>query len=221
MELGVLFHLGGPCADPGFVAAIGPAMEERGFNTVWVTEHAVLFDETNSRYPYTEDGVPPFSDSALNFLEPFTALTFIASTTKKLRLATGVCLLPQRNPVYTAKHAADLDLLSGGRFDFGIGVGWLKEEFDALNVPWERRGARADEYIEIAKLLWSDGPSEFAGEFYNLPSCHLYPKPVQTPHPPIIAGGDTNMALRRVAKYCDGWFGVENQPDDVGNAIEN
>ena len=219
MEFGVVFHLGGRASRADFVAGIGPALEERGFNSIWIAEHALAFDNPKSRYPYTEDGVPPFSSPAVNFLEPFTALSFIAATTTTLRLATGICLIPQRNPVYTAKHVADLDVLSGGRFDFGIGIGWLKEEFDALGVSWERRGARTNEYIEIAKTLWSEGPSQFAGEFYTLPECHLYPKPIQHPHPPIYSGGESLAALRRVAKHCDGWFGVD-RPDEVQAGVD-
>ena len=113
-------------------------------------------------------------------------------------------LLPQRNPVYVAKEVSSLDWLSGGRVDLGIGVGWLKEEFDALNVPWERRGRRTDEYLEVLRTLWVDDTSSFHGEIYDLPPCEMYPKPVQQPHPPLHIGGETPAALRRAARLGAG-----------------
>ncbi len=218
MKFGIFPLLGGPAATPEFVAGLGPAIEERGFSSVWSAEHVVLFDRQSSKYPYTDDGVPPF-DPDDNFLEPFSALSFIAATTSKIRLGTGICILPQRNPVYTAKQVADLDRLSGGRFDFGIGVGWLKEEFDALDVPFEHRGSRTNEYIEIAKALWSDGEASYQGRYYSLPPCHQYPKPIQSPHPPIYVGGESRAALRRVAEHCDGWFGFNLMPAGVRSGI--
>lgn len=219
MKFGIFPMLGGPAASADFVRGLGPVIEERGFHSVWSAQHVVLFDNQNSAYPYTEDGVPPFSPDD-NFLEPFGVLSCIAATTRKLRLGTGICILPQRNPVYTAKQVADLDIISGGRFDFGIGVGWLREEFDALGVPFEHRGSRTNEYIEIAKSLWSDGPSQYAGEFYTLPECHQYPKPIQKPHPPIFVGGESRAALRRVAEHCDGWFGFNLDPAAVQMGVD-
>jgi probable F420-dependent oxidoreductase len=219
MKFGIFLRLGGPGATAEFVRGLGPVVEERGISSVWAAEHVVLFDSQNSAYPYTEDGklpVPP----ADNFLEPFTALSCIAATTDKLRLGTGICILPQRNPVYTAKQVADLDVISGGRFDFGIGVGWLAEEFEALDVPFEHRGSRADEYITIAKSLWSEGPSQHNGKFYSLPECQQYPKPIQRPHPPIYVGGESRAALRRVAEHGDGWFGYNLTPEGARAGIE-
>jgi probable F420-dependent oxidoreductase len=219
MKFGIFPSLGGPAATPDFVAGLGPAIEERGFDSVWSAEHVVLFDAPNPEYPYTKDGVPPF-DPDENFLEPFLALSFIAATTPRVRLGTGVCLLPQRNPVYAAKQVADLDVLSGGRLDFGIGVGWQKEEFEAVGVPFEHRGSRANEYIEIARALWSDGEAQYKGKFYSLPACHQYPKPVQKPHPPIYVGGESRAALRRVAEYGDGWFGFNVLPAGVRVGVD-
>lgn len=219
MKFGIFPLLGGSAATPEFVGGLGPAVEERGFHSLWSAEHVVLFDDQNSIYPYSDDGKPPFDPEA-NFLEPFTALTYIAATTTNLRLGTGICILPQRNPVYVAKQVADLDILSGGRFDFGIGVGWLKEEFDALDVPFDHRGSRTNEYIEIARSLWSDGPAQYNGKFYTLPECHQYPKPIQKPHPPIYVGGESRAALRRVAEYGDGWFGFNVMPNKVQQGVE-
>jgi probable F420-dependent oxidoreductase len=219
MKFGIFPKLGGAAATPDFVAGLGLAVEERGFSSIWSAEHVVLFDAPNSKYPYTKDGVPPF-DPDDNFLEPFSVLSFIAATTSRVRLGTGICILPQRNPVYAAKQVADLDVLSGGRLDFGIGVGWLREEFEALGVPFEHRGSRTNEYIEIAKALWSDGEAQYDGKFYSLPACHQYPKPVQKPHPPIYVGGESRAALRRVAEYGDGWFGFNLLPTGVRTGVD-
>jgi probable F420-dependent oxidoreductase len=126
-------------------------------------------------------------------------LAFLAAHTARVRLGTGICLVPQRNPVYTAKEVATVDWLSGGRFDFGVGVGWLAEEFRALDVAFERRGDRCREYLDVMRRLWCDSVSAFAGSFYDLPASRQYPKPVQQPHPPICFGGESDAAMRRVA----------------------
>jgi probable F420-dependent oxidoreductase len=153
-------------------------------------------------------------------LEPFTTLSFLAAETATIRLGTAICLVPQRNPVYTAKEAAAVDWLSGGRLDFGVGVGWLKEEFEALGVPFERRGARTAEYLEVIRRLWCDELSEFEGAFYTLPPSRQYPKPVQSPHPPIHFGGESEAALRRVADLGQGWHGYNLGPDAAAERIQ-
>ena len=173
---------------------------------MWVAEHVVLFDDYRSAYPYAANGrIPAPPESGM--LEPFTALAFLAAVTKTLRLGTGICLLPQRNPVYTAKEAANVDFLSGGRLDLGIGVGWLAEEFRAVAAPFEHRGARCRSYVEVMRALWCDAVSEYKDEFYELPACRMYPKPVQRPHPPLHFGGESDAALRRVADLGQGWYG--------------
>ena len=139
MEIGLFTPLGNGNASAEILRTLGREAEERGFESIWVAEHVVLFDDYESQYPYSPDGrFPGGGDTGL--LEPLTALTYLAAVTDRIRLGTGICLVPQRNPVYTAKQVVDLDNLSGGRVDFGIGVGWLQEEFDALNTPFERRG---------------------------------------------------------------------------------
>jgi probable F420-dependent oxidoreductase len=129
-------------------------------------------------------------------------------------------LLPQRNPVYVAKEVSTLDWLSGGRMDLGVGVGWLKEEFDALNVPWERRGRRTDEYLAVLQTLWRDDTSSFHGETYDLPDCEMFPKPVQHPHPPIHIGGETPAALRRAARLGQGWHTFNRTPEELASALK-
>jgi probable F420-dependent oxidoreductase len=218
----VLFDIWLPTANPfttpELLTAIGCAAEERGVNAIWVGEHVVTFDEYASSYPYSDDGRLPLPGQT-GLLEPFTTLAFLAAQTSRVRLGTAMCLLPQRNPVYTAKEVATLDWLSNGRVDFGVGVGWLREEFDALGVPWERRGARTDDYLGVVKSLWCEDPSSFTGEFYSLAPCSQYPKPVQSPHPPIHIGGESDAALRRTARLGQGWHSFNRPPADVAGPL--
>ncbi len=219
MRIGLFAPLGSPIANGEFVTTLGTAADERGFHSLWVAEHVVLFDDYGSQYPYAANGkIPAPPESGL--LEPFTTLSFLAACTSRIRLGTGICLLPQRNPVYTAKEAANIDFLSGGRLDLGLGVGWLAEEFGVVNVPFERRGARTRSYIEVMRTLWQDEVSEYKDEFYDLPPCRMYPKPIQTPHPPIHFGGETDAAMRRVADLGQGWYGFNHTPDEAAEAIE-
>src|SRR6186997_1649769 len=200
MDIGLFVPLGNGNANAELLRALGREAEARAFESIWVAEHVVLFDEYDSQYPYSLDGkFPGGGDTGL--LEPLTALTYLAAVTDRMRLGTGICLVPQRNPVYTAKQVVDLDNLSGGRVDFGIGVGWLREEFDAVAAPFEQRGARTDEYLQVMHSLWTDEVSSFEGEHYTLPPCRMYPKPMQAPHPPIHVGGESNAALRRAARH--------------------
>jgi probable F420-dependent oxidoreductase len=214
MDVGLFVPLGNGNASPEILRTLGRAAEERGFESVWVPEHVVLFDEYESQYPYSPDGqFPGGADSGM--LEPLTALTYLAAVTDRVRLGTAICLVPQRNPVYTAKQVTDLDSLSGGRVDFGIGVGWLREEFEAVAMPFEKRGQRADEHLAVMKSLWTEEVSEVRGELYDLPPCRMYPKPVQTPHPPIHVGGESDAALRRVARLGQGWISFNRAPGDL------
>ena len=218
MKFGIFAPLVSPFASADYLQALGPAAEERGFDSIWVAEHVVLFDEYKSRYPYADDDripVPPES----GILDPFVALSYLAAATSTIRLGTGICLVPQRNPVYTAKEVATLDWLSGGRFDLGIGVGWLAEEFEALDVPFEHRGSRCRAYIDVMKTLWTDPISEYSGEFYELAPTRQFPKPIQQPHPPIHFGGESNAALRRVADLGQGWYGFNLEADQLNERI--
>ena len=194
-----------------FIVGAAQRLEAAGFSTVWVPEHVLFFPEYESSYPYSKDGRVPGDPDGV--LDPFTALTYVAAHTSTLRLGSGICLVPQRQPVYTAKMVADLDYLSGGRFDFGIGVGWLAEEFDALGADFRSRGRRCDEYIAAMKALWGADPVSFAGETVDISNAQFNPKPVQSPHPPIYVGGESDPALRRVAALGDGWYGYGVTPD--------
>jgi probable F420-dependent oxidoreductase len=211
MKIGLFAPLANPFATPEYLQTLGMAAEERGFDSIWVAEHVVLFDEYESAYPYAADGRIPVAPQS-GILDPFAALGFLAAATKRIRLGTGICLVPQRNPVYTAKEAATVDWLSNGRLDLGIGVGWLAEEFEALGVPFDRRGARCRSYIEVMRTLWCDDTSQYDGEFYTLAPTRQFPKPIQKPHPPIHFGGESDAALRRVADVGQGWYGFGLDP---------
>lgn len=220
MKVGLFVPLVNPAADPAYLRVLGEHAEGLGFDSLWVAEHVVLFDEYNSAYPYSADGKIP-AGGEMGILEPFTALAFLASVTSRLRLGTGVALVPQRNPVYTAKEVAALDWLSQGRFDFGVGVGWLAEEFEALAVPFEERGARCRDYLEAMKSLWCDAVSSHDGPYYRLPACRQYPKPVQKPHPPIHFGGESRPALARTADLGQGWYGYNLEPRQARATISD
>jgi probable F420-dependent oxidoreductase len=168
-------------------------------------------------FPYADDGkiaVP----AAADWLDPLIALSFAAAATTTIGIATGVLLLPEHNPVLLAKQAASLDKLSGGRFTLGVGIGWSKEEFDALGVPFERRGARTAEYAEVMRTLWRDDVASYHGSFVDFESIRVNPKPVHG-RIPIVLGGNSDAALRRVAAFGDGWYGFYLRDGaDVGRA---
>ncbi len=202
---------------PEFVVEAAKLVEEAGFHSIWVPEHVIFFPDYESPYPYTADGRLPGEPEGI--LDPFSALTFVAAMTDRIRLGTGICLVPQRNPVYTARAVADLDYLSGGRFDFGVGIGWLKEEFDNLQMDFRTRAARTVEYIEVMQALWAPGLAQYSGKTYELQTCHFNPKPVQQPHPPIYFGGESEAAMRRVVSHGNGWYGFNRDPEGAREGI--
>ncbi len=202
---------------PAFIAEAARTVEEAGFHSIWLPEHVVFFSEYRSRYPYAADGRLPGEPEGI--LDPFSALTFMAAVTRRIRLGTGICLVPQRNPIYTAKAVADLDYLSGGRVDFGVGIGWLREEFENLQMDFSTRAGRTVEYIEVMRALWAPGVSAYSGATYVLNACHFNPKPVQKPHPPIFFGGESEPALRRVASHGNGWYGFNRDPAGARDGI--
>jgi probable F420-dependent oxidoreductase len=210
MKVGLFLATINPIATPEYIAAFAQGAEERGFDSLWVGEHVLLFDQYESAYPYSSDGKLIGLTGESGMLDPFLALGWAGAATQEIKLATGICILPQRNPVYTAKEAATLDWLSGGRLILGLGTGWLEEEFRNVGVPFSRRGSRCSEYVEVLKRLWCDPVSNFSGEFHELAEARFYPKPVQRPHPPILFGGESDAALARVARLGDGWFGFNH-----------
>lgn len=192
--------------------------EAVGFESVWGGEHVVLPDSIGSRYPYTADGkIPAEPDTPIP--DPLIWLAFAAAAAPKLRLGTCILIVPQRNPLVLAKELATLDRLSGGRVELGLGVGWLKEEFAALGVPWEHRGARNDEYIAAMRALWAAPHAEFHGEFVDFPPVTCSPRPVQKSIP-ILVGGDTDVAIARAVRLADGYFPGEGDAERLARLIE-
>jgi probable F420-dependent oxidoreductase len=219
LQFGLNLPVATPGITPRMLRDIACSAEELGFVEVWLVEHVVLFDKPVDRYPGSTSG-EAFFPATLAIPDPLVAHAFIAAATEHIRLATGVMLLPQRHPVYTAKHIATLDWLSEGRLDVGIGIGWSSEEFAACGVPFEHRGRRADECIELMRSLWTHDVSQHSGEFYELAPCRQYPKPAQQPHPPLWIGGYSAAACRRVARYGNGWYGFDHQASAVADFVE-
>ena len=175
-----------------------------GFESVWGGEHVVLPDAIDSKYPYTADGkIPAEPDTPIP--DPLIWLAYVSAAAPRLRLGTCILIVPQRNPLVLAKELATLDRLSGGRVELGLGVGWMKEEFAALGVPWEHRGARNDEYIAAMRALWAGPHAEYHGRFVDFPPVTCSPRPVQASIP-ILVGGDTDVAIQRAVRLADGYF---------------
>jgi probable F420-dependent oxidoreductase len=208
-----LFALGlGAAAHPEVIRDVARTAERTGVATLWAAEHVVLFDRYDSAYPYAPGGAFPLGADA-DWLDPFIALTFAAAVTSRIRLATGICLVPEHNPLILAKTVASLDRLAGGRFALGVGIGWSAEEFRALGIPFERRARRTREYVEVMRKLWSDGVASHDGEFVRFDRAGSFPKPVQGAKVPVIFGGESEAALRRVAECGDGWYGFNLDPE--------
>ena len=206
MRYGFYLPTRGPTASRDGVLSLAREGERLGFHSAMIADHIVFPVNSDSHYPYTVDRKHPGGGDAL---ETFSILGVVGGATERLRLVTSVLVLPYRNPVLTAKMVASLDVLCGGRVTLGIGVGWLKEEFTALGSPdFDRRGAVSDEWIAIFKQLWTTSPASFAGEFYQYENIRCEPFPLQKPHPPIWIGGHSGAALRRTARYGDGWHPV-------------
>jgi probable F420-dependent oxidoreductase len=204
--------------DPASALEISKMAEAVGFESVWGGEHVVMPSTIGSPYPYTSDGKIPASPET-PIPDPLIWLAYVAAAAPTLRLGTCILILPQRNPLVLAKELATLDHLSGGRVELGIGVGWMQEEFDALGVPWEARGRRNDEYVEVLRTIWSGSHVEFHGEFVDFEPLTSTPQPAQGSDIPILVGGDTPVAIRRAARLADGYFPGESQADKLGELI--
>ena len=205
MKVGLLFANAGPFSQPEILAHLATTAENAGVESLWTVEHVVIPQGYQSPYPYSKDGKIPGGED-VPIPDPLIPLGFVAAITKKIKLATGVVILPQRHPVYVAKEVATIDLLSGGRMILGIGSGWLKEEFDALGLDFHQRGARTDESIQAMRALWRDGPSSFHGKHFNFGPAMSYPKPAQRDGIPIHIGGHSPAAARRAGRLGDGFF---------------
>ena len=198
MKVGIFGINTGPCAAPETAAKVARAAEAAGFESVWTGEHVVLPDPQAPPSP-AAPGHP--------MLDPAVALAFLAAHTQRVRLATGIIILPQRNPVVLAKELASVDVLSNGRLIFGLGAGYLRPEFDAVGARFDDRGARTDEYIDALRVLWTAAKPAFAGRTVRFAGIDAHPRPVQKPHPPIVVGGTSPAAFRRAVTKGNGWYG--------------
>ena len=212
MKYGFTLPGRGPLATPERLGAIARKGEELGYDALYTGDHILVPRNIASPYPYTESGEFPGSPSGES-MEQLTLLAFLAGQTARIRLVASVIIVPHRNPLVAAKALATLDVLSGGRLVVGVGVGWMREEFEALGLPpFEERGAVTDEYIRAYKELWTSDDPTFQGKYVSFDNISFLPKPVQKPHPPIWVGGESRPALRRTAELADGWYPLGSNP---------
>ena len=210
MKIGVFMFETEYSADP---AVLAKKAEELGFDSFWVPEHAIIPLKYTSRYPGSADGIIP--DAYGRIVDPFVALARASAVTKTIKLGTGICLIPERNPLLLAKEVATLDHFSGGRFLFGIGAGWLKEETEIMGGNFPQRWAQTHEAILALKELWTKEGAEYHGKYYNFPAVRCFPKPAQKPHPPIFLGGSAKNVLKRVVEWGDGWMPVLSPVEEI------
>jgi len=196
-------------------APLARALEERGFESLWAPEHSHI--PLSRRSPFPQGGDLP--KKYYDVMDPFVTLAAAAAATTRLRVATGICLVVQRDPIQTAKSVATLDQVSGGRFLFGIGAGWNAEEMEDHGTDFKSRFEVMRERVEAMKAIWTKSKPEYAGRFVNFPPMMTWPKPVQKPHPPVLLGGHGPRALRRVVDYCDGWLPISVRAGDLGAGI--
>ena len=200
-----MFVNSGPFSNPALLAHLAVTAERCGVESMWTVEHVVIPQDYKSPYPYSSSGKIPGGED-VSIPDPLLPLAFAAAVTKTIELATGVLILPQRHPLYVAKEAATLDVLSGGRAILGIGSGWLEEEFSSLGLDFHTRGARTDESIKSLRALWSEDSASFHGKHFNFGPVKCYPKPVQKGGVPIHIGGHSPAAAKRAGRYGDGFF---------------
>ncbi len=212
MKIGLIpANIGSPNGE--MMIGLARLAEEVGFESIWTFEHVIIPVDYESKYPYSADGKMGVDPEA-NFVDPLIALSAIAAATKTIRLGTGVNILSQANPLYVAKQAASLDFVSGGRFELGLGIGWLREEFRACGTPFERRGARFDDYLRAMRKVWSGDVVEHQSEFLDWTGFKSHPTPVQDPFP-VVIGGTKGKAFERVARYGNGWFAPTASPGQL------
>jgi probable F420-dependent oxidoreductase len=186
--------------------------EELGFESVWMGEHLGFPTEFKSRYPYDESGKPPVRNDAM-IHDPLLVFAYLAAVTSRIKFATGVYILPLRNAFSVAKAIASLDQLSNGRFLFGVGIGWLKEEFEWVGMDWDNRARRNNEMLQLIGALFTQEVPAFTGKTVSTRDFYFNPKPVQQPHPPYIIGGNTDAAIKRACRLGDGWYGIAKRLD--------
>jgi probable F420-dependent oxidoreductase len=216
VKVGIVPVNAGPYLAPGFLARFAKAAEDLGYESLWTFEHVIVPEHYESVYPYSPTGKLAVVHSAA-FVDPLVAIAWCAAATERLNFGTGVNILTQANPLYLAKQASSIDHLSGGRLLLGLGVGWLKEEFDALGVPFGRRGERADAYLDAMRTAWSGDDVDVRNEFVNWHGWQMQPPPASRvdgrPSVPILIGGTSPAAIRRVVSRGDGWYVIHRDLD--------
>lgn len=211
MQFGLFSMNTGPCSYPEPAAAVAKAAEAAGFDSLWVGEHVVLPDPQAPPSP-----LPPEA----RMVDPIVSLSFLAAHTQKVKLGTGIIILPQRNPLVLAKELASLDVMSNGRLIFGVGIGYLEPEFRALGAPFDQRGPRTVDYLNAMKVIWTQEKPSYQGRFVQYGDVQAHPQPVQKPHPPIVMGGHTPPAFRRAVEVANGWYGFALDVDATAKCIE-
>ncbi len=203
----------GATEELGDFGVVARKIEELGFDSVWLSEHPVIPVHHNSKYPGTPDGSIP--ERMTRGVNPLIALARASSTTENLGLGTGVNLVTEHNPLDLGKQISTLDFYSGGRFMFGVGTGWFREESEIMGADFDHRWTQAREYVLAMKELWTKAEAEFHGRYVDFPPVYCYPKPAQKPHPPVYLGGNAKNVLQRVVRWAEGWIPIGIQPDDV------
>jgi len=218
MKIGVLMF---PTRPPIDVAVVAQQAEALGFDSLWLGEHPVMPVHSTSPFPGSPDGRIP--DSYSWFVDPFVALARASGVTTTLKLGTGITLVPERHPLLLAKEIATLDYFSGGRFLFGVGAGWHKEETDIMGGNFAHRWTQTREAIEAMKALWANEAAEYHGRYYDFPLVRSFPRPVQLPHPPIFLGGSAQQVFKRIVEYGNGWMPTRSTPEIIkqGRAVLN
>jgi probable F420-dependent oxidoreductase len=221
VRFGIALPNYGPLASPETLGRLAERAAACGADSVWVSDHLVAPVNVTSVYPYDRRSRPTAGDMGVieHFYEPLVTLAYLAGRVPRLRLGVSAYVMPYRNPVVTAKQVASLDALSGGRVLLAVGVGWLREEFAALGVPYDDRGRRTEEYLAVCKALWAGGEAHFEGRTYRLPPVRTGPLPVQRPHPPLWIAGNSPRAVGRAARIGDGWHAIDLAPDALASAV--
>lgn len=219
MKFGIVFANAGPASQPEHAVALAQLAEDAGFESLWTVEHVVVPAGYESQYPYSRDGRMPGGED-VPIPDPLVWLSWVGAHTSRIKLATGILILPQRNPVVLAKEVATLDVLCGGRLILGVGVGWLQEEFDAIGVPWAERAARTDDYIGALRALWTQPEPTYEGRFASFSRAKSWPKPVQDGGVPIVVGGHSEAAARRAGRLGDGFFPAQGDMAMLPGLIE-
>ena len=200
----------------GDITVLAQKMEELGFDSMWVPEHTVIPIHHNSKYRGTADGSLP--ESMSHQANPLISLAHAAGATKTLKIGTAVLLVTEHNPLDLAKQVSTLDYYSGGRFLFGIGTGWFREESEIMGGDFDHRWTQAREYLSAMKELWTNDPAEYHGEYVDFPPVRCLPLPVQKPHPPVLLGGEAKNVFRRIVQWADGWLPLRMSPEQVAAA---